>query len=271
MTSQHSQPTTALSHPYTCLACSLAFTTAHTQRTHYATDLHRYNAKRRVVGLDPLDSNAFDTKLLDRQTPVAPPVDPSSRRCEPCNKTFASQGAERSHLTSRRHKQIASLAETAPVEASQINPSKTSVPNISVPSQSTAEGAAVESLIAARLARAPRIPDTDCLFCPRRTSFDDVDAALAHMLTHHGFFIPERDFLVDRAGLLAAIAERISVWNVCLYCGTGFGGTLSGSDDTADRQEELARLGLERVRKHMCDKVCGFNPFFGGDARELCN
>ncbi|EGG00255.1 uncharacterized protein MELLADRAFT_75802 [Melampsora larici-populina 98AG31] len=263
------QATTATTHPYTCLACSLAFTTPNAQRTHYTTDLHRYNAKRRIVGLDPLDSTSFDSKLLNIQPSSATsnPIKPTdnsnhdSLRCEPCNKSFATLGAQSSHLVSKKHKTLVANTKTQNIKptTNEPKPMQTEpLPNTSSSQEPEShdqnQDSNIESLIATRLNRAPRIPQTECLFCARRTSFDSIELNLDHMLKEHGFFIPETQFLTNRSGLFDAIAERISVWNVCLYCTAGFGGTLSGEDQSSDRQEELARLGLERVRKHMCDK-----------------
>lgn len=41
---------------YTCLTCSLGFMQADHQRSHYSSDLHRYNAKRKVAGLPPVSA-----------------------------------------------------------------------------------------------------------------------------------------------------------------------------------------------------------------------
>ncbi|KAH9818627.1 C2H2 type zinc-finger-domain-containing protein [Melampsora americana] len=266
---QPTPSTTAITHPYTCLACSLAFTTPHAQRTHYTTDLHRYNAKRRIVGLDPLDSTSFDSKLLNIHSSSASthPINQSgdshnlSLLCETCNKSFATLGAQSSHLISKKHKTLLANSKTQITHptTNEIKPMETEPltnPTSSQAKQNNSQDqdANIESLIAIRLNRAPRIAQTECLFCPRRRSFETIEHNFDHMLKDHGFFIPETQFLTNRSGLFDAIAERISVWNVCLYCTAGFGGTLSGEDQSSDRQEELARLGLERVRKHMCDK-----------------
>ena len=67
---------TSQSHPYTCLSCSLAFTDTASQREHYATDLHRYNSKRRVAGLGPVSLELYNEKVL-------------SSRVEPTEETVA--------------------------------------------------------------------------------------------------------------------------------------------------------------------------------------
>lgn len=58
---------TSQTHPFTCLSCNLAFTNATFQREHYGTDLHRYNSKRRVAGLQPISVELFEEKVSDRR------------------------------------------------------------------------------------------------------------------------------------------------------------------------------------------------------------
>lgn len=57
---------TSATHPFTCLSCNLAFVDAQSQRDHYATELHRYNSRRRVAGLPALTQELFDEKVKER-------------------------------------------------------------------------------------------------------------------------------------------------------------------------------------------------------------
>lgn len=75
---------TSLTHPYTCLSCSLAFENAQSQRDHYATDLHRYNSKRRVAGLPPVTAQVFSDKIGDRSTPDASAEPAAKHACKAC-------------------------------------------------------------------------------------------------------------------------------------------------------------------------------------------
>lgn len=74
---------TSLTHPYTCLSCSLAFENAQSQRDHYATDLHRYNSKRRVAGLPPVTIQIFNEKIGGRATD-APEEPVAKHACKAC-------------------------------------------------------------------------------------------------------------------------------------------------------------------------------------------
>jgi hypothetical protein len=47
---------------YTCLACQVAFQSAEGQRTHYRSDWHRYNLKRKVVNLPSVTFEQFNLK-----------------------------------------------------------------------------------------------------------------------------------------------------------------------------------------------------------------
>ncbi|PLW28246.1 hypothetical protein PCASD_17685, partial [Puccinia coronata f. sp. avenae] len=197
---------TELTHPYTCLACSLAFSTAQTQRTHYATDLHRYNSKRAVAGLTPVDLTTFTQKFstTSPQQHQDTQQQQQSYACEPCGKSFSTLAAQNNHLASKKHH--SQLAKQQP----------------------------------------PACRNSSLRFAT-------PDEALKHMLHAHGFFLPDQEYLVDRPALLQYLAETVAVWNVCLYCGTGFGGKIVPEHAPHDHAS-LTRKGLESVRKHMCDK-----------------
>ncbi|KAH9460900.1 hypothetical protein MJO28_009962 [Puccinia striiformis f. sp. tritici] len=258
------------SHPYTCLSCGLAFSTAQTQRAHYTTDLHRYNAKRAVAGLSPVDLNTFTQKFSSTPaTTDSSNPSQSNYNCLPCGKSFNTEPAQKSHLLSKKHHQTlnnqqvkAPLAkQPAKTEQSSSNPIG-QLDGLDLPEKieidpipSGQKKAELERLIESRIEQAPRIESNECLFCPRSSSvrFKDAQQALDHMLHAHGFFLPDQEFLVDKLGLLAYLAETIAVWNVCLYCGTGFGGKILNEHLPQDHAS-LTRKGLESVRKHMCDK-----------------
>ena len=55
-----------------------------------------------------------------------------------------------------------------------------------------------------------------CLFCNYVSP--TIDLNLNHMSKQHGFFIPEREYLVDLTGFLNYLSETIAVLHQCLYC-----------------------------------------------------
>lgn len=55
-----------------------------------------------------------------------------------------------------------------------------------------------------------------CLFCNYVSPHLDLN--LTHMSRQHGFFVPEKDYLVDLPGLINYLSETIAALHQCLYC-----------------------------------------------------
>ena len=48
--------------------------------------------------------------------------------------------------------------------------------------------------------------------------FDTVDACIEYMASKFGFFIPDREFIVDLEGMLIYLGEKVKLGGYCLYC-----------------------------------------------------
>jgi pre-60S factor REI1 len=69
---------------FTCISCKIAFETAEEQRSHFGTDWHRYNMKRRVANLPPVPASAFNEKVIERREQNAVRPDPKGMACSAC-------------------------------------------------------------------------------------------------------------------------------------------------------------------------------------------
>jgi pre-60S factor REI1 len=193
----------------------------------------------------------------------------------PFSKSFASQGAYHTHVESKKHRdrevqeatrllKESMLAAQAPKDENALpehvptkpvydevpsstaahsqsyhnhpHPDQAAPPSLAVDADATEEELAdsIDRKIAyARL----RLTPTSCLFCSV-TPFADQEETARHMQKEHGFFIPDREYLVDLPGLLLYLGEKVSIGNVCLSCN--------------GKGKEYRTL--EAVRKHMIDK-----------------
>ncbi|KAK9474464.1 Rei1p [Dipodascopsis tothii] len=70
--------------------------------------------------------------------------------------------------------------------------------------------------VAAKLATAVELAPEECLFCGAKQA--SLEASVEHMYRTHGLFIPERDYLVDLAGLVKYLGEKMAIGNFCLAC-----------------------------------------------------
>lgn len=241
---------------YTCLTCSVAFYTAPEQRDHFRSDLHRYNMKRRVANLAPVSAQVFNEKIMERRTAMessAQATKEDTGRCHVCSKNFSSQNAYRDHMQSRKHREMMQKQANKPKVAARTMATETpsSLANVqdlrdALPEDEGSdededdeldEETKLERAVQKKLAKARRIdPATECMFCSEKQP--SLDVSLSHMQSAHGFFVPERKYLVDLPGLLGYLADKVSVGNVCLWCngkGRGF-------------------HNLGAVQKHMMDK-----------------
>lgn len=266
--------------------------------THYSTDLHRYNAQRKIANLPPITAESFNQKVLERRKENTPSqTGPEKLYCDACRsapfflvgrmtrkliqactasfrKNFASGNAYENHLNSRKHKE-ALANPVAPREKMTVDsPTDTTgqTEPIKLSSQSTAllesaandpsaDAAALKKHLERSVQQAHFIPPLQCLFCTQ--TLPDLTAKVKHMHASHGFFIPDREYLVDEAGLVAYLAEVLSIWNACIYCGAAFAPpepTPAADTEFSSEEEQLAeakkrsRRALEAVRNHMSSK-----------------
>ncbi|KAF7315321.1 Zinc finger protein 622-like protein [Mycena indigotica] len=231
---------------FTCLSCSIAFHTAEDQRGHYRSDHHRYNMKRRVASLPPVSLEVFNQKVLDRRLETAIMSSAKGSYCDVCNKTYTTENAYRSHIQSKKHKEMelkprvvqprAPEPDSDPVAKDQLEtieePESVSLVVPEDASETEINQTIDEKIAAARAKLSPN----SCLFCSEEAPSLDVN--LEHMSSVHSFFVPDAEYLVDIKGLITYLGEKIAVGNVCIFCN--------------GKGKEFRTL--EATRKHMLDK-----------------
>ncbi|GIZ39229.1 hypothetical protein CKM354_000262000 [Cercospora kikuchii] len=246
-------------HPFTCNTCQVAFRTSDLQRTHMQSDWHRYNLKRRVASLPPLSSEIFAEKVLANKATAAATAARASfeKRCEPCDKTYFSEGAFVNHLGSQKHRlhvarfnargggadgadtdsmadstfTLGDSIDTASTTASTVNGEEATEDVLDEVvggiSRTTLDGNVAQPNVASQPAPAASADAEEddyehkadlnqCLFCNYISPTMDLN--INHMSRQHGFFIPERDYLVDLPGLVNYLSETVAVLHQCLLC-----------------------------------------------------
>ncbi|CCG83073.1 Ribosome biogenesis protein [Taphrina deformans PYCC 5710] len=242
---------------FTCQTCSIAFYTPDLQRTHYRSDWHRYNLKRRVANLTSVSATTFAEKVLAQKSLAATSAERANfaERCEPCGKVYYSENAYNNHIGSKKHRDTVKAAltraeATADAESNDgsthdstfsledsVEPSQASIYESSTaspaPEREIPGPAAIdtdtpseEDQIRAKLEKAVKLPLGECLFCRTvQTGEDDVQVLsenVNHMIKAHSLFLPEQEYLVDMRGLIEYLQTKVSVGNFCLACNKGF-------------------------------------------------
>ena len=235
---------------FTCITCRVAFVDAEVQRAHYKTEWHRYNLKRKVAELAPVSAENFEERILaQRELDAQQTEGKIIQHCQVCRKSFSTRKSFESHLRSRKHRGAAKAHEkqkNTDEEASSKAEDRGKEASSSVEASDPKMEEEVEEEEEEEVVSEP-LDTTECLFCPHVSH--DMETNMKHMSKEHGFFVPDLEYLTDLSGLMGYLAEKVGVWNMCLYC---------------NEKGKTFHL-VEAVQHHMIDKGhCKL--FFEGDA-----
>ncbi|KAL2544513.1 Zinc finger protein [Forsythia ovata] len=251
----------------TCNACNKEFQDDTDQKIHYKSEWHRYNLKRKVAGVP----GVTETLFLARQSALAEEKKkldetPMMYSCGLCGKGYRSAKAHAQHLQSKSHLVRASEGTSKDEGTTIIKPLARRVAKESshhveqeveesedseweeVDSEDDVVGEATDSLTQLKVNEHKSIDDMDedgmdddeevldpscCFMCDLEC--DTIESCMVHMHKHHGFFIPDVEYLKDPRGLLTYLGLKVKRDFMCLYCN--------------DRCRPFS--SLEAVRKHM--------------------
>lgn len=222
----------------TCLCCDRSFADHLQQRTHYQTDWHRYNLKRKVAQLRPVSEIEFATLQTRHQQSSAAQDTPAPQHlfCPPCGKLFAKSNQWQNHLKSNKHLLAVKNCETVsndPVLVQKQIRSRAEDDGGDDDDEWEDEDEDQES-------EGNEEPDEravrTCLFCDEVSP--DLTKSLEHMSLAHSFFLPDAEFVTDVYGLVAYLGEKVRIGRICLWCN--------------ERGKSFATQ--QSVQKHMLDK-----------------
>ncbi|KAG5244533.1 zinc finger protein [Salix suchowensis] len=212
----------------TCNSCNKEFDDDAEQKLHYKSEWHRYNLKRKVAGVPGVTEalfvarqSAIDKEKEKNETPML-------YSCVICNK-----GYRTSQLTNQEEENTV----IKPLPRREVNKRVVQrEADVRESEDSEDEWEEVDS-------------DEELVLRPQ-TSLDDIVEddeddmlldpsccfiCMVHMHKHHGFFIPDVEYLKDPQGLLTYLGLKVKRDFLCLYCN--------------DSRQPFN--SLEAVRKHM--------------------
>jgi len=228
--------------PFTCIACNVVFTDAEIQRSHYKTDWHRYNLKRKIAELPPITEIEFQEKVELQTKKKVEKLSENSTFCKICNKSFSSDNAYTNHIKSKKHKEMSSNInkKNENVESEEITEEKKTTgkkatikpklgylppvddDNIADDDDDSDDWEDLDEEdvntsdeeIDDELTEA--IPQTFCLFCPHESV--NVPDNIRHMSKSHSFYVPDIDYMTDVEGFLIYLGAKVGDGKVCLRC-----------------------------------------------------
>lgn len=173
---------------------------------HYKSDWHKYNLKRREANMPMLTHQEFTARLeaamalrKEREGREARSGTDhlKNKNSKKDKKKKSNAGAKRVSKRQQRQQERMGGFHVAdePVEEEEV------------------EDMEEEELVEEE---PPEIDPCQSLFDKR--ILPDVKSNIDYMYNKYGFFIPDREFLVDEEGLIGYCAEKIKLGHTCLYC-----------------------------------------------------
>lgn len=217
---------------FTCITCRVAFLDADIQRSHYKTDWHRYNLKRKVADLPPVTVEEFNRRVLSQKEKDEANSQEVTIYCNVCRKSFSNQKAFDNHLNSNKHKlnlkEIGGaevIANGSGVQSTRIRTTagqsgskqdKPVKPDNAMDTDSEVEEVDSDDWEDDWEDEDNPIFHNNCLFCSHHSA--NMLKNLKHMSIAHSFFIPDAEFLVNPHGLLMYLGEKVCQGYMCLWC-----------------------------------------------------
>lgn len=237
--------------PFTCITCSVAFSDADIQRSHYKTDWHRYNLKRKVIQLPPITAEDFQSRVCQQRAKELELSKDEGVFCKICRKSFATKKAFDNHILSKKHRialdDLEATSETMLNDFDVIGAVK------NIPKKEVIDRRCQLPLLKEvtmdvddedsdwedesgsecddefdqdnfdEITQSNPILKHNCLFCSHHSR--SLSRNLKHMYAEHTFFVPDLDYVCDIQGLLLYLGEKVCKFNMCLWCnlkGKGF-------------------------------------------------
>lgn len=225
---------------FTCISCHVAFDDAEIQRLHYKTDWHRYNLKRKVADLPPVNPEEFQRRVIQQQEKEQFTILDQSTYCKVCKKSFGNPKAFDNHINSKKHKDLLNTLDESDrdkvgIPCEKKLQSKELQADVEMENDEDVEDVDSDEWDDEISENNP-VASNNCLFCSHHSR--SLYKNLQHMTAAHSFFIPDIEFVVDLKGLLLYLGEKVCQGFICLWC----------------NDEKKTFQSLEATQQHMCDK-----------------
>jgi pre-60S factor REI1 len=184
-------------------------------QTHYKSDWHRYNLKRRENGLSMLNEEEFTARL---EAALALRKEREGREerggldhLKDGKKGKQTKGEKKMKKDNRRKPAFAKRPETITQEPLEPEP------NTEMEQDNDNEPMEEEEQEEEQEEEEP--PEIN----PKQSLFDNhispsLKANVSYMTANYSFYIPDIEYLIDLEGLLGYCSEKVRLGHTCLYC-----------------------------------------------------
>ncbi|EKE40333.1 hypothetical protein ENUP19_0037G0012 [Entamoeba nuttalli] len=219
-----------LQQKFICSTCCIQFSSSEERATHFKSDYHVFNMKRKAVLMEPVSLQKYK-EIMAKD--ISFKTEECSYYCSLCKKRYNTENQMKEHELSKKHKINVKKNPQKAVDCikKQTVQAEEEEDLENIPEQT------LDEMIQERKSLAPKRSGKHCLFCGIESQ--NTEENLTHMEKEHSFFIPNIECCCDINGLLNYLHDKICIGYLCIWC--------SG--------ETSSFHSYESVRQHMID-VC---------------
>ena len=203
-----------------CNSCKALFTSIEIVKEHYKSDWHVFNSKRRANNLAPLSLADFKKVSPSIKKPASASLKRPETTAERKIINISGKESETSKPKPELASELASLALRLGVKPERVENvlSLALSESIDYPIEdSENEQKALEHEDTHdREEHDTIVSATSSIFDNKQ--FDNIEECLNYMELTFGFFIPDREYVVDLEGMLTYLGEKVKLGGICLYC-----------------------------------------------------
>jgi len=183
---------------------------------HYKSDWHKYNLKRREAGLPLVEEKEFQMRL---EAALAMRKEKEKHTGTDHIKNINSKKNKNKQKNKKEKSETAKATATAKSDGGASSSSSADTEMVSADKNASEEAEAPKPKIPAALAESQENPEIDpkqCLFDQHKSK--TLKENLHYMQQKYGFFLPDKECLVDAEGIVGYCHEKIKLGHFCLYC-----------------------------------------------------
>ena len=211
-----------------CNSCKAVFTSTEVVKEHYKSDWHIFNSKRRANNLAPLslpDFRKVSPSLKKTNASKAPVTAGERNPIKSIGSTEADLTGtvvKAAYLDAHVSTEYKDLAIKLGLNSERIDDVvklalQESSDDISSSMVDEKEVEGDEKMVESEVEPEPEIITPNVSIFDNQ-AFETMEECLRYMELTFGFFIPDREYVVDLEGMLTYLGEKVKLGGICLYC-----------------------------------------------------
>ncbi|KAI3387290.1 hypothetical protein SNEBB_004739 [Seison nebaliae] len=244
-----------------CVNCKTNFNDLNEQKSHYRSEWHRFNLKRRVAGKERISLEDYEEKEKEFNKQSLNERDESDRwKCKICNKFFKTSHSYENHTQSKKH--LSNLIQiNKPINEKEENDGVMLKLKKTISTNENDEtGKDREMVNVKELEEKFDSINFNCFFCDEYVKVDSLKELNIHMSKNHKFDLPREESINEPNLFYQYLNFKIFELKECLRCSKKFRDIMGLRHHMTHKQHQSIQLDGNEDEYEMFYDEAVFEP-----------